>query len=213
MCWINTEWTWSYKAAIRDLVLKYNRRTEASQLHNLWWVFKETVHLEMEILSSFSHHLVLPNLYELLSSAEHKRGYFEECWQPNSRWLPLTSSIVFFPIIRKSMATVNYLVANILQNIFFCVDGSRWLPLNGAKYYGSQWLPSTDQSNPPPPHTIRVNGYRQLFGCQHSSKYIFFVLTAAIDFPWMEKNTMEVNGYRQLFGCQHSSKYLFLCWW
>ncbi len=29
---------------------------------------------------------VIPNLYEFLSSAEHKRWYFEECRQPNSFW-------------------------------------------------------------------------------------------------------------------------------
>ncbi len=30
-----------------------------------------------------------------------------------------------FPILWKSMATVNYLVTNILQNIFFCVQQNK----------------------------------------------------------------------------------------
>jgi len=34
----------------------------------------------MKILSSFTHPQVVPNLYEFLSSAEHKRRYFKECW-------------------------------------------------------------------------------------------------------------------------------------
>jgi len=33
----------------------------------------------MKILS-FTHPQVVPNLYEFLSSAEHKRRYFKECW-------------------------------------------------------------------------------------------------------------------------------------
>jgi len=33
----------------------------------------------MKIRSIFAHPQVVPNLYEFLSSAEHKRGYFEEC--------------------------------------------------------------------------------------------------------------------------------------
>jgi len=38
---------------------------------------------------------VIPNLYEFLSSAEHKRRYFEECRNPNS-WTPLTSIVFSF---------------------------------------------------------------------------------------------------------------------
>jgi len=33
----------------------------------------------MKILSSFTHPQVVSNLYEFLSSVEHKRRYFEEC--------------------------------------------------------------------------------------------------------------------------------------
>jgi len=45
--------------------------------------------------TSFDHSLFVLNLFEFLSSVEHKRKYFEECWHPNSSWSPLTS-IVFF---------------------------------------------------------------------------------------------------------------------
>jgi len=41
---------------------------------------KGTVHPKMKIVSSFTHHHVVPNLYEFLSSVEHKSRYFEECW-------------------------------------------------------------------------------------------------------------------------------------
>jgi len=33
----------------------------------------------MKIRQSFIHTEVLPNFYEFVSSAEHKRRYFEEC--------------------------------------------------------------------------------------------------------------------------------------
>jgi len=41
----------------------------------------------MKILSSFTHLRVVPNLYEFLTSAEHKRRYFEEYWLPLTRQL------------------------------------------------------------------------------------------------------------------------------
>ncbi len=43
----------------------------------------------MEILSSFTHTQVFPNLYEFLSSIEHKKRYSEECNQTvdGSHWL------------------------------------------------------------------------------------------------------------------------------
>jgi len=41
---------------------------------------KGIVHLKIKkIMSSFTHPQLVPNLYELLSSVEHKRRYFEEC--------------------------------------------------------------------------------------------------------------------------------------
>jgi len=48
----------------------------------------------MKILSSFTHPQVVSNLYEFLSSAEHKGIYFEERLEPNCSGEPLTS-IVF----------------------------------------------------------------------------------------------------------------------
>jgi len=33
----------------------------------------------MKILSSFTHHQVVPNLYEFIFSAEYNRRYCEEC--------------------------------------------------------------------------------------------------------------------------------------
>jgi len=39
---------------------------------------KGIVHFKMKMLSSFTHPHVVSNLYEFLSSAEHKI-YFEEC--------------------------------------------------------------------------------------------------------------------------------------
>jgi len=59
-----------------------------------------------------------PNLNEFLSFAEHKTRYFEECRKPISCRTTLTS-IVFISILLKSMGSINWLVTNILQNIFF----------------------------------------------------------------------------------------------
>jgi len=39
---------------------------------------KKIVQQKLKILSSFTHLQVVPNLYEFLSSAEHKIRYFEE---------------------------------------------------------------------------------------------------------------------------------------
>jgi len=40
-------------------------------------VVKGIVHSKMKILSLFTYPYVIPNLYEFLSSAEHKIRYFE----------------------------------------------------------------------------------------------------------------------------------------
>ncbi len=45
---------------------------------------KGIVHTKMEILSSFTNPQVVPNLYEYLSSAEHKGRYSEECGKQSS---------------------------------------------------------------------------------------------------------------------------------
>uniref|UniRef100_A0A673KXR9 Protein kinase C n=1 Tax=Sinocyclocheilus rhinocerous TaxID=307959 RepID=A0A673KXR9_9TELE len=47
-------------------------------------IVKGVVHPKMKILSFFTHPQVVLNLYEFLSSVEHKRRYVEECWQANS---------------------------------------------------------------------------------------------------------------------------------
>ncbi len=125
------------------------------------------------------------------------------------------------------MATVNYLFTNILQNIFFWVNVSHWLP----HFF----------------HIMEVNGYCQLFGYPHSSKYLLFGWwyplnsTVFLSISWKSMATvnflvthilqniffwvnvshwlphffhiMEVNGYRQLFGYPYSSKYLIFGWW
>jgi len=51
----------------------------------------------MKILSSFTHPHVVPNLYDT-NSVEHKRRYFEGCWQPKGVCSILTMK-------RKSMGT------------------------------------------------------------------------------------------------------------
>ncbi len=44
------------------------------------------------------------------------------CFGAGNRQLTVTSDCsIFFSITWKSLATVNYLVPNIFQNIFFCV--------------------------------------------------------------------------------------------
>lgn len=57
---------------------------------------KEMVHPKMTNLSSFTHPQALSNLYEFPSAVGHRIRYFEERWQPNSRWQPSTSTV--FPV-------------------------------------------------------------------------------------------------------------------
>jgi len=65
----------------------------------------------MLIMSSLTYTRVVPNLYEFLSSIEHKRRFFKECW---------LHSIFILQWI--SLATFNCLITNILQNILFLVQ-------------------------------------------------------------------------------------------
>ncbi len=58
---------------------------------------KRIVHPNMNILSSFTHPQVVPNLYECLCSVEHKGRYSEECGKQSSSGAPLTSIVYFFP--------------------------------------------------------------------------------------------------------------------
>ncbi len=74
-------------------------------------------------------------------------------------------------------------------------------------------------------HTMEVNGYREMFGYLHSSKYLYFLVNRKIVIVVAElfhtqvvtwspltsiewKKTTEVNGYRQLFDYLQSLKYL-----
>jgi len=61
----------------------------------------------MKILSSFTQLQVVLNLYDFLYYTKNKRRYYEEC--------------LFF-LLWKSMGSINCLVTDILQNIFFCVQ-------------------------------------------------------------------------------------------
>ncbi len=76
---------------------------------------KGTVHPKMNILSSFTHPQVFPNLYECLCSAEHKGRYSEECGKQRSSGAPLTSYY-------GSQCCPKQSVTIFLQNIFLCVQ-------------------------------------------------------------------------------------------
>jgi len=65
----------------------WNCRVRPAHMYTNTWCdekfkeFKVIVHPKMKILSSFniSHPQVVPNLYEFLSSTEHRGRHFEEC--------------------------------------------------------------------------------------------------------------------------------------
>ncbi len=65
----------------------------------------------MKIVSSFTYPLVISNLFRRLSSAKHKRGYFEESWNSIG-----THSLLLYE--HKTNASEWVPVPNILQNIF-----------------------------------------------------------------------------------------------
>jgi len=56
--------------------MQYATNTANCSILLAHFAFKE---MKMKIVSSFTHPHVVPNLYEFLSSAEHKKRYFEEC--------------------------------------------------------------------------------------------------------------------------------------
>jgi len=60
--------------------------------------FKGIVHLKKKFISSCTHPQVVSNVYEFLSSAEHKWRYFEECQEPNSwtHWFPYETTISYY---------------------------------------------------------------------------------------------------------------------
>jgi len=70
-------------------VEKMHRRRELA-FSSLKKLLEGIVHQKMKILSLFTHPYVVPNLFEILSSIEHKIRYFEECWKPvdSSHCLP-----------------------------------------------------------------------------------------------------------------------------
>ncbi len=55
--------------------------------YQCWKPLKGIIHPKTKIILSFTHPQVVPNLFEFLSFAEHKRRYFEECGQPRCRWI------------------------------------------------------------------------------------------------------------------------------
>jgi len=73
------------------------KTVQNSSEQKFWWILmcmttgdeqdiKGIVHPKMKILSSVIHPQVVPNLYECLSSAEHKGRYSEECGKQSSFW-------------------------------------------------------------------------------------------------------------------------------
>ncbi len=73
-----------------DLIRKHYYFTSRQFQMNLYdlihinLLFKKKLNLnltpQVKILLLFTHPQVVPNLYKFLSSVEHKRRYFEECW-------------------------------------------------------------------------------------------------------------------------------------
>ncbi len=86
-----------------------------------WCVITGIVHPQRKILS-FTHPLVVPNLYECLCSAEHKERYFEESLSPGSFGAPLTSIVGQKKTLWKSMMSQNCSFSHNVQNIFLCVQ-------------------------------------------------------------------------------------------
>ncbi len=56
------------------------------------------------LILSFTHPQVDPNLYEYLCSAEQKRRYSEECGEKSSFGALLTSVVFFFPTMEVNGA-------------------------------------------------------------------------------------------------------------
>ncbi len=65
---------------------------------------KGIVHPKMKILSWFTRHHVVPNLYECICSAEHKERNSDECGKQSSSGAPLTSIVFFFPTMKVNGA-------------------------------------------------------------------------------------------------------------
>jgi len=79
-----------------------------------------TLEMKTNNMSSFTHPQVVSNLYEFLSSAVHKRRYFEECWwtpltvekkdtmSKNGQWGPSFFKISSFEFSRRKKFMTNY---------------------------------------------------------------------------------------------------------
>ncbi len=100
-----------------------------------WRSFKVIVRPIITILSLFIPLQVVPNLYEYLSSAEHKRRYFEDCWWQSGFWSPFTSIVFFFPILWNSVGTSTCLVTHICQNLFSHKFRTIWGWVNGNFHF------------------------------------------------------------------------------
>ncbi len=72
----------------------------------------------MKSLSSFTQPQFVPNLFEFLSSAEHKKKIFVRMLVT----IQLMAAIDFHSIFFHTVANINCLVTNILQNIIFCIQ-------------------------------------------------------------------------------------------
>ncbi len=87
-------------------------------------LFKGIVHPKMKFRSSFTPPQVVPNLYEVLCSAEQKGRYSEDSLLPGCFGAPLTS-IVGKKILWNSMVPQNCSVFHIIQNILLCVQQNK----------------------------------------------------------------------------------------
>ncbi len=85
----------------------------------------------MQILSSFTHPQVVPNLHKFLSLSKHKRKYFET----KHCWFPLTSVVWKKKILWKSMGTRNSIFSKLL---LLCLEKKLIQVWNNLRV-GKQW--------------------------------------------------------------------------
>ncbi len=71
-----------------------------------WFVhmLKGIVHPKMKILLSFTLPQVVPNLYECVCSAEHKRKIFWRMWETEQFWGTIDFHSIFFPTMEVNGA-------------------------------------------------------------------------------------------------------------
>ncbi len=95
---------------------------------------KRIVHPRINILSSFTHPQVVPNLCECLCSTEHKGRCSEECVKQSSSGAPLTSRVFFFPTMEVNGAP---------KQLVYTLS-SKYLPLcsteqRNSHRFGTSW--------------------------------------------------------------------------